>query len=649
MDDAKKNDEDKAEEGKDTDQEPIQDEQAKDEVAGVLVSMTHKEKPKLLISTSSQSVSSNYGNQFLISSPERSLLGTVKESTDAEITSMVDVQIQQEISFVLSAPLLDVLASVVPPTPTNPTPPPIPTTSTKTTYEAPTSTSVNLESKTLSALQLRVSNLEKEVKELKQVDLSTKLRASIGSEVPSAVNEYLGSSLGDALQKEFQKHTEELRHKYSQKSTSEIQNIKMEHVEKQQKSHYTIKSSDKTTLAEFDQKQALFDSMHESKSFSKHPANKTLYHALIESLIADENAIDQGVADLIKHKKRPHKNDDRDQDPPARPDQVLKKRKTDKDAGPLKNPKSTGSSKDTKRSQQKLTGKSVQAEEIVFEATDTDMPFNQGDDMGNTDEQPDVEVAPKADWFKNLKELLLLILNGIKANHTLIDFSAFAMNRLKISKLIKVDLVGTVYNLLKGTCKSYVELEYNIEECYRALSDQLDWNNPKGNRCPYDLSKPLPLHEYQGRLTVLADFFNNDLEYLKGGSTDRKYTTSITKTKYNVEGIEDMVPKLWSPIKVSKHDVYSTMRILSVTSVTVDEWYRYGHLKEIVLRRADQKLYKFMEGDFSRQHLNDIEDMLLLVAQNKLNSLDGNVIVHLVVGLRMYTRRIVIQSRVEDL
>ncbi|GKD94038.1 hypothetical protein Tco_1373875, partial [Tanacetum coccineum] len=38
----------------------------------------------------------------------------------------------------------------------------------------------------------------------------------------------------------------------------------MEHAEKQQKSQYTIKSSDKTVLAEFDQKQALFDSMHES-------------------------------------------------------------------------------------------------------------------------------------------------------------------------------------------------------------------------------------------------------------------------------------------------------------------------------------------------------------------------------------------------
>nr|GEW16786.1 hypothetical protein [Tanacetum cinerariifolium] len=138
---------------------------------------------------------------------------------------------------------------------------------------------------------------------------------------------------------------------------------------------------------------------------------------------------------------------------------------------------------------------------------------------------------------------------------TPIDFSAFAMNCLKINKLTKADLVGPVYNLPKGTCKICVELEYNMEECYRALCDQLDWNDPEGNGCPYDLSKPLPLHESRGRLTVPAEFFfNNDFEYLRGGSTNIKYTTSTTKTKaakYGIEGLEDMVPTLWSRIKVA--------------------------------------------------------------------------------------------------
>nr|GFD05041.1 hypothetical protein [Tanacetum cinerariifolium] len=62
---------------------------------------------------------------------------------------------------------------------------------------------------------------------------------------------------------------------------------------------------------------------------------------------------------------------------------------------------------------------------------------------------------------------------------------------------------------------------------------------------PFDLNKPLPLIEAQGHQVFPADyFFNNDLEYLKGGSSSRMYTTSTTKTKAvkydNIEGIEDM-------------------------------------------------------------------------------------------------------------
>ncbi|GJU70193.1 hypothetical protein Tco_1256452 [Tanacetum coccineum] len=105
------------------------------------------------------------------------------------------------------------------------------------------------------------------------------------------------------------------------------------------------------------------------------------------------------------------------------------------------------------------------------------------------------------------------------------------------------------------------------------------------------------------------------------------YSSSITKTpaaRYTMEGINDMILILWSPIiiaydkdaalgishwglqrqqyyraminKVSKHKVFSTMRIMSVVNVLVEKRSRHGYLKEIVVRRADQILYKFKEG-----------------------------------------------------
>ncbi|GJR11218.1 hypothetical protein Tco_0793870 [Tanacetum coccineum] len=69
---------------------------------------------------------------------------------------------------------------------------------------------------------------------------------------------------------------------------------------------------------------------------------------------------------------------------------------------------------------------------------------------------------------------------------------------------------------------------------------------------------------------------------------------------------------------------------------------------EIVVRRADQKEYTFKEADFSRFHLNDIEDMFLLYVHHKLHNLTGDEIVDLVNALCTFTRGIIIQRRVEN-
>ncbi|GJV11854.1 hypothetical protein Tco_1353395 [Tanacetum coccineum] len=160
-----------------------------------------------------------------------------------------------------------------------------------------------------------------------------------------------------------------------------------------------------------------------------------------------------------------------------------------------------------------------------------------------------------------------------------------------------------------------------MEEIYKALSNHLDWNNTEGDCCPYDLSAPLPLKGRPGRLTVPSEYlFNNDLEYLKSSDPEKKYTMSITKTKaarYELVGIEDMIPNLWSATKLG-YDKDAAFRI-----------------KHWVVRRADRQKYTFKEGDFVNLHLNDIEDMLLLVSQHKLFNLEGSDIVDLAVALRI--------------
>ncbi|GKB14211.1 hypothetical protein Tco_0848134 [Tanacetum coccineum] len=182
-----------------------------------------------------------------------------------------------------------------------------------------------------------------------------------------------------------------------------------------------------------------------------------------------------------------------------------------------------------------------------------------------------------------------LIFNDLMAPP--IDFSKYVLNRLKIDNLTQDILLGPTYNLLKGTCRL-------------------------------------------GYLIVAVDyFFNNDLEYLKSSDPERTYTTSITKTKaarYEIVGIEDI-------------------KILGVNSVSVKKLHGYGHLEEIMVKRADRQLYKFKEGDFVDLHLSDTDDMLLLAVQHNLFHLNDSDIVDFIVVLRMFTRSLVIKKCVKEL
>ncbi|GKA28755.1 hypothetical protein Tco_0715000 [Tanacetum coccineum] len=200
------------------------------------------------------------------------------------------------------------------------------------------------------------------------------------------------------------------------------------------------------------------------------------------------------------------------------------------------------------------------------------------------------------------------------------------MNGLKITNLTQETLLGPAFRLLKGIYTNYAELEYDFKECYKDLLEKLDWENPEGGDYPFDLTKPLPLVMSGNRQKVPVDyFFNNDLKYLQGGVSTMTYMTSIIKTKaaqYDLPGIEDMVEVM------RKH--------------------RYGYLKEIILRRADNGLYRFKEGDFPHLRINDIEDMLLLIVQNRLINLSGDNVSDFAIALRMFTRSLVIQKQVED-
>ncbi|GKD36972.1 hypothetical protein Tco_1257179, partial [Tanacetum coccineum] len=215
------------------------------------------------------------------------------------------------------------------------------------------------------------------------------------------------------------------------------------------------------------------------------------------------------------------KKHDDDEDPPAEPNHGKKiKRRRTKDSESSKKPSTTKeTSKGKSPSKGFKIGKSA-IEELIAEVVMDDA----GDDVGHDDDQPQDTSEPKTtktsnlDWFTQplrpptpdlewnkrqvvldqpeqpwVNQMVFATKDPLKFDDlmaTPIDFSKYLLNRLKIDNLTQDILLGPAYNLLKGTCFSSIKLEYHFQECFNALTNRLDWNNPEGDSYSFDLSKP---------------------------------------------------------------------------------------------------------------------------------------------------------------
>ncbi|GJS31666.1 hypothetical protein Tco_0492286 [Tanacetum coccineum] len=408
------------------------------------------------------------------------------------------------------------------------------------------------------------------------------------------------------------------------------------------------------SLSEFMLKKILIDKIEENKSINRSDIQKNLYNTLIESYNSNKDLF-ASYGDVVTL-KRGRDDQDKDKEPFAGSNRGMKRRRSGKEESSKeatqKESKSTSSSKGASRSQPKSSGKSAQAEEHGPRVDDLEEPLHQEFNTGNDDISPVREIivvderlwnpsgsqTPDREWNKTKTVddrppqswmTQLAQASGTQSSFneflaTPIDFSAFIMNRLKLKNNLSQDVLTgfRTYDLMKGTCKSVVELEYHLEEVFKATNDQLDWHNPEGRPYPHDLSKPLPLiQNARGRQVIPFDhFINNDLEYLKGGSLSQKYTTSLTKTKAadygHVKWIEDKGPKRqrfygYATNMETSKDVYSRHMIIAVTSLKIMEFFGYKHLEEITVRRQDDQLYSTAGTKVYAAGLQLLEDLLL--------------------------------------
>nr|GEX43401.1 hypothetical protein [Tanacetum cinerariifolium] len=361
-------------------------------------------------SKQSSSVSSDFASKFLI-------LENVSPAID-EVASMMHVKIHQEESSTQAPSLFTVHVTAIPKTATvyattiSPTifvitPPPQLTTpsSAPKTIQTTTLIHVLLDFSSLFGFDQRVSTLETGI----ALESYTKDFEKKAQEERKLYIDDVEKSVKDIIKDEFKSLLPHILPKeVSDFTTLVIQST----INESLKNGFLAKSSSQPnstyeeaeSLTEFELKKILLDKMERTYSL-----------------------------------KRDREEKDKDEDPSTGSNRGLKKRKKSKVTKHQtcsKSKDSTSSSSKGTKSQPKSSGKSVQAEELVFETADTEMPQDQG---------------------------------------------KYVMHNLKIDNLTQ-DIL----------------------------------NNPEGHGYPFDLSKPLPLIEAQGRQVVPADyFFNNDLKYLK--------------------------------------------------------------------------------------------------------------------------------------
>ncbi|GJW34924.1 histone deacetylase 14 [Tanacetum coccineum] len=261
-------------------------------------------------------------------------------------------------------------------------------------------------------------------------------------------------------------------------------------------------------------------------------------------------------------------------------------------------------------------------------------PFFGGKDSG--EEGGGLSMVELGLWDKNGVEKPVTCLGGKMGGKSCFEFNREGFGGLPTL----APQGGPAYEIVKVFHLDVVHLQFQMEECHKLLTDQVD-----DAILRYNVNKPLPLGGAPGHVTIQSDFFfNKDLEYLRYDRKMGRPALSLSKMKaayYPDVGLEHMVPdQMWieeeckydiaamygishwwfqrQRFYIDKHisecdrrAVRTHMRILSVVRIEVFSLYGYDYMKKIVLRRADLKEYIIAEKDFKYLYPKNFEDLVM--------------------------------------
>nr|GEZ21593.1 hypothetical protein [Tanacetum cinerariifolium] len=348
-------------------------------------------------------------------------------------------------------------------------------------------------------------------------------------------------------------------------------------------------------------KKILIEKIESNKSIHRSNEQRNLYKALVDAYECDKIILDT-YGDIVMLKRR-RDDADKDEEPSAGSDQGSKRRREGKEpestsALKEKATKTTGKSTQGSKSHQKTASESAPAEEPMQTTQDLKEPSHQEFETAIYESnQPWIsDLAKKADFSSSFNELM----------DTPVDFLAFLMNRLKVDTLTLELIAGPTYKLMKGSCKSLVELEFSLEKVYKATTDHLDWNNPKGPQYLHNMLKPLTLiPNSRGHRVIPFDHFITTTSSIYVAVPSVVNLLGISHWGRKRQQFYGFIVNM-----KSARDVYSKRRIIAVIELQIVEWHNYKHLDWITVRKDNDKLYKFKEDPRrERAQMNEFENV----------------------------------------
>nr|GEY33428.1 hypothetical protein [Tanacetum cinerariifolium] len=307
--------------------------------------------------------------------------------------------------------------------------------------------------------------------------------------------------------------------------------------------------------------------LQRNKSIQRFDEQRNLYKALVEAYESDKIILDT-YGETVTLKKRHDDDADKDEEPSAGPDRGSKRRREGKEPESASTPtetatRSTGMSTQGSQSRQTSASESAFIEEpmqTTFQMEEPSHPeFNTG-----AEGQPIVQSSHHPEWFSQQQ----------KPPSPDRDWNK---------------TVSATYGCIQPWISELAKLSDSRSSFNELMDTPLDFSNFLINQLKVDTLTP----------KLLA---GPTYELMKGSCKSLQFYGFAVNRE-------------------SARDVYSKRRIIAVTKPKIVEWHNYNHLDWITVRKDDDKLYKFKEGDFKRLHIQDIKDMLLLLVQGKLTNL----------------------------